>query len=106
MGAGLSVPFGMGTGTQTELTLTILLTAALSGLLFLDIFSLRRTTFIRARPIWPLFALIGATLVMEGFGSHVEKFWHNFLCAVGRDDLIDVDLTSTDADAPRRRWSS
>lgn len=36
------------------------------------------------------------------FGSHVEKFWHNFLCAVGRDDLIDVDLTSTDADAPRR----
>ncbi|MBD0023609.1 CoA transferase [Gordonia pseudamarae] len=36
------------------------------------------------------------------FGSHVDKFWHNFLRAVGRDDLIGIDLTSTDDDAPRR----
>ncbi|GCE43869.1 Alpha-methylacyl-CoA racemase [Rhodococcus wratislaviensis] len=36
------------------------------------------------------------------FGSHVEKFWHNFLAAVGRDDLIGVDLTGTDDGAPAR----
>ena len=36
------------------------------------------------------------------FGSHVEKFWHNFLRAVGRDDLIDIDLTSVDEGAPAR----
>ncbi|WP_068273377.1 CoA transferase, partial [Aldersonia kunmingensis] len=36
------------------------------------------------------------------FGSHVEKFWHNFLVAVGREDLIAVDLTSTDDGAPAR----
>ncbi|GAA4672809.1 CaiB/BaiF CoA transferase family protein [Gordonia humi] len=36
------------------------------------------------------------------FGSHVEKFWHNFLRAVGRDDLIEVDLTSVDDEAPAR----
>ncbi|MBC2639481.1 MULTISPECIES: CaiB/BaiF CoA-transferase family protein [unclassified Rhodococcus (in: high G+C Gram-positive bacteria)] len=36
------------------------------------------------------------------FGSHVEKFWHNFLVAVEREDLIGVDLTSTDHGAPAR----
>jgi crotonobetainyl-CoA:carnitine CoA-transferase CaiB-like acyl-CoA transferase len=36
------------------------------------------------------------------FGSHVEKFWRNFLVAVGRDDLVEVDLTSTDDEAPAR----
>ncbi len=36
------------------------------------------------------------------FGSHVEKFWHNFLRAVGRDDLIEVDLASVDDGAPER----
>lgn len=36
------------------------------------------------------------------FGSHVEKFWRNFLVAVGRDDLVDVDLTGTDEEAPAR----
>lgn len=75
VGAGLSVPFGMGTGTQTELTLTILLTAALSGLLFLDIFSLRRKMFVRARPVWPLFVLLGATLVSLVAGLQP---WHVF----------------------------
>lgn len=32
----------------------------------------------------------------------MSKFWHNFLRAVGRDDLIDVDLSSTDDGAPAR----
>ncbi|MEV0361369.1 CaiB/BaiF CoA transferase family protein [Nocardia fusca] len=36
------------------------------------------------------------------FGSHVEKFWRNFLIAVGRDDLVEVDLTGTDDEAPAR----
>lgn len=36
------------------------------------------------------------------FGSHVEKFWRNFLTAVGREDLADVDLTTADAGAPAR----
>ncbi|WP_036511496.1 CaiB/BaiF CoA transferase family protein [Nocardia aobensis] len=36
------------------------------------------------------------------FGSHVEKFWRNFLVAVGREDLADIDLTAADEDAPRR----
>lgn len=36
------------------------------------------------------------------FGSHVEKFWHNFLRAVGREDLIGVDLTSADDGAAAR----
>ncbi|NMO03713.1 CoA transferase [Gordonia sp. TBRC 11910] len=36
------------------------------------------------------------------FGSHVDKFWRNFLIAVGRPDLIDVELTTVDADAPAR----
>ena len=36
------------------------------------------------------------------FGSHVDKFWHNFLAAVGREDLADVDLTSVDEQAPAR----
>ncbi|WP_174189369.1 CaiB/BaiF CoA transferase family protein [Nocardia barduliensis] len=36
------------------------------------------------------------------FGAHVEKFWHNFLTAVGRDDLAAVDLTGTDEQAPAR----
>ncbi|MCW5880699.1 MAG: hypothetical protein KIS91_07205 [Anaerolineae bacterium] len=73
--AGLSIPWGMGTGTQTELSLTVLLIAALSGLLFLDIFSVRRRTFIGARPIWPLFALIGAALVSLVAGLQP---WHMF----------------------------
>ncbi|PPJ05038.1 CoA transferase [Nocardia nova] len=36
------------------------------------------------------------------FGSHVEKFWRNFLTAVGREDLADVDLTTADGGAPAR----
>ncbi|WP_328395901.1 CaiB/BaiF CoA transferase family protein [Nocardia sp. NBC_00416] len=36
------------------------------------------------------------------FGSHVEKFWRNFLVAVGREDLVEVDLAGTDEGAPAR----
>ncbi|ORL15990.1 CaiB/BaiF CoA transferase family protein [Prescottella equi] len=36
------------------------------------------------------------------FGSHVEKFWQNFLVAVGREDLVRVDLTSIDDGAAAR----
>lgn len=36
------------------------------------------------------------------FGSHVEKFWHHFLRAVDREDLIDVDLTHVDDGAADR----
>ncbi|AHH19864.1 putative CoA-transferase [Nocardia nova SH22a] len=36
------------------------------------------------------------------FGSHVEKFWRNFLVAVGREDLIGVDLVTADEGAPAR----
>lgn len=36
------------------------------------------------------------------FGSHVEKFWRNFLTALGRTDLLDVDLTTVDDEAPAR----
>ena len=35
-------------------------------------------------------------------GAHVEKFWRNFLTAVDRADLAEVDLSSVDADAPAR----
>lgn len=36
------------------------------------------------------------------FGAHVEKFWRNFLDAVDRMDLAEVDLGSVDAGAPER----
>jgi len=36
------------------------------------------------------------------FGSHVEKFWHNFLRAVGREDLVEVDLSTADQGAADR----
>ncbi|MGW4479337.1 CaiB/BaiF CoA transferase family protein [Rhodococcus triatomae] len=36
------------------------------------------------------------------FGSHVDKFWRNFLVAVGREDLVGVDLTSVDDGAAAR----
>ncbi|WP_420750304.1 CaiB/BaiF CoA transferase family protein [Rhodococcus sp. O3] len=36
------------------------------------------------------------------FGSHVEKFWRNFCLAVDRPDLLEIDLVSTDAEAPAR----
>ncbi|WP_109529532.1 MULTISPECIES: CaiB/BaiF CoA transferase family protein [Nocardia] len=36
------------------------------------------------------------------FGSHVEKFWRNFLVAVGRADLVEVDLTTVDEGASAR----
>ena len=36
------------------------------------------------------------------FGSHVDKFWRNFLVAVDREDLIDVDLSTCDSGAPAR----
>ncbi|UPW08118.1 CoA transferase [Gordonia terrae] len=65
-----------------------------------------------ARPTWlpdgrlPDWPRLEAYRTRDGeavlFGSHVEKFWHNFLRAVGRDDLIDVDLSSTDDGAPAR----
>lgn len=73
--ASLSVPFSLGTGTQTELNIAVLLTALLSGLLFLEIFGLRRTTFIHSRPMWPLLALCAATLL--AFVAGLEP-WHVF----------------------------
>ncbi|MBS9372061.1 CaiB/BaiF CoA transferase family protein [Rhodococcus sp. B50] len=36
------------------------------------------------------------------FGSHVDKFWGNFCVAVGRPDLLEVDLTTVDSEAPAR----
>lgn len=36
------------------------------------------------------------------FGSHVDKFWRNFCVAVGRPDLLEIDLSSSDAEAPTR----
>lgn len=36
------------------------------------------------------------------FGSHVDKFWRNFCVAVDRPDLLEIDLTHTDAGAPDR----
>ncbi|EME50593.1 formyl-coenzyme A transferase [Rhodococcus ruber BKS 20-38] len=36
------------------------------------------------------------------FGSHVDKFWRNFCTAVDRPDLLEIDLTGTDAEAPAR----
>ncbi|MFC8529904.1 CaiB/BaiF CoA transferase family protein [Nocardia sp. NPDC057227] len=36
------------------------------------------------------------------FGAHVDKFWRNFLAAVGREDLAEVDLSSADAGAAAR----
>ncbi|WP_439032238.1 CaiB/BaiF CoA transferase family protein [Gordonia terrae] len=54
-------------------------------------------------PDWPR---LEAYRTLDGeailFGSHVDKFWHNFLRAVGREDLLEVDLTSTDDGAPAR----
>lgn len=36
------------------------------------------------------------------FAAHVEKFWRNFCQAVGRTDLLEIDLSTADDDAPRR----
>ncbi|AZG47687.1 CaiB/BaiF CoA transferase family protein [Gordonia insulae] len=65
-----------------------------------------------ARPTWladgrlPDWPRLEAYRTSDGeavlFGSHVEKFWHNFLRAVDREDLIDVDLVTVDEGAPAR----
>ena len=36
------------------------------------------------------------------FGSHMDKFWRNFCVAVGREDLLSIDLSSADEGAPAR----
>jgi crotonobetainyl-CoA:carnitine CoA-transferase CaiB-like acyl-CoA transferase len=36
------------------------------------------------------------------FGAHVEKFWRNFCHAVGRADLLGIDLSTADEGAPER----
>ncbi|NGP05114.1 CoA transferase [Rhodococcus sp. 14C212] len=36
------------------------------------------------------------------FGAHVNKFWRHFCEAVGRPDLLEIDLESTDSEAPAR----
>lgn len=73
--AGLSIPFSLSTGTQTDLNVAILLTGLLSALLFLEIFGLRRQTFVRSSAIWPLLALCGATLL--AFVAGLQP-WHLF----------------------------
>jgi crotonobetainyl-CoA:carnitine CoA-transferase CaiB-like acyl-CoA transferase len=64
------------------------------------------------RPTWladgrlPDWARLEAYRTRDGaamlFGSHVDKFWHNFCHAVGRPELLDIDLTTVDDDTPRR----
>jgi crotonobetainyl-CoA:carnitine CoA-transferase CaiB-like acyl-CoA transferase len=36
------------------------------------------------------------------FGAHVEKFWRNFCHAVGRPDLLGIDLSTADEGAAER----
>jgi crotonobetainyl-CoA:carnitine CoA-transferase CaiB-like acyl-CoA transferase len=36
------------------------------------------------------------------FGAHVEKFWRNFCLAVGRPDLLGIDLSTADEGAAGR----
>lgn len=59
-------------------------------------------------PDWPL---LDAYATADGgaivFGSHTPKFWQAFCGAVGRPDLLEVDLTSVDEgseDRARHVW--
>jgi crotonobetainyl-CoA:carnitine CoA-transferase CaiB-like acyl-CoA transferase len=36
------------------------------------------------------------------FGAHVDKFWASFCRAVGREDLLEIDVHTVDADTPAR----
>jgi crotonobetainyl-CoA:carnitine CoA-transferase CaiB-like acyl-CoA transferase len=36
------------------------------------------------------------------FGAHVEKFWASFCRAVGREDLLQLDVHTVNADTPAR----
>ena len=54
-------------------------------------------------PDWPRLEAYrtkdGAAVI---FSAHVHKFWRNFCLAVGRADLLEVDLSSADDEAPAR----
>ncbi|ROO85305.1 crotonobetainyl-CoA:carnitine CoA-transferase CaiB-like acyl-CoA transferase [Actinocorallia herbida] len=54
-------------------------------------------------PDWPRLEAYrtkdGGAMLM---GAHVEKFWRNFCLAVGRGDLLEIDLSSADEGAVGR----